>query len=138
MQPSSRVFPTGRKGKVPPPAKNLLIPPTKFLSPLPLKVNSLHKAAENVYYWHCSCTILINFILFWHSRGHANFDFNWCSLFTRSCFLLWKSWNGQNHSSSDSEWTLSKKIPAANFLIPKWGRTPPHTLLLFGKSCLLK
>ena len=30
-----------------------------------------------------------NFVLFVHI-GHANFDFNWCSIFTECCFWFWK------------------------------------------------
>ena len=74
---------------------------------------------------------LFNFILFWHT-GHANFDFNWCSVFTECCFSFEKGLNHQNHSSSGSH------HPVKNSPTLRGECTPhPHPLPLFGKPCTL-
>ena len=71
----------GRMGECPPPpAENLLIPPTyKNSAPVDSPPQSL------LLFHFC-----FNFILFGH-LGHVNFDFNWCSVFTESWFQLWKT-----------------------------------------------
>ena len=47
---------------------------------------------------------------------HANFDFNRCSILTECCFYLWKRFNGQAHSYSDSHCPTNN--PPAKFSIP--------------------
>ena len=37
---------------------------------------------------HCSCTIFILNSYSLYTQGHADFDFNQCSLFTESCFKV--------------------------------------------------
>ena len=48
---------------------------------------------------HCSCTIFILTSYSLYTQGHANFDFNRCSIVTEVLFSFEKDSNGQNHSS---------------------------------------
>ena len=79
-------FPYWGDGGVPPLTKNLLIHllPTKFLFP-PTKsqFNLIKKVIFSCS--HCSCTIFVLISYSWNT-DHANFDFNWCSVFTKCCF----------------------------------------------------
>ena len=83
----------------PPPSRLSRLPHHQIFIPSLPKANSPH-------------SICFNFILFWHT-GHANFDFNWCSVFTECCFLVLKKVRiakitppGHRH--------LGKKIPPSN------------------------
>ena len=76
-----------------------------------------------------------NFILFWHT-GHANFDFNWSSVFTECCFELWKKFK----SSKSLLRFSSTTTPSSSGKISDSCPPPPggiyshhHLLLLFGK-----
>ena len=78
--------------------------------------------------------------MFFVHTGHANFDFNWCSIFTKKIFNFKNSSNGQNHSSSGSHHLIKKILPSkisdsALF----WDPPPPspHSLT-FGKPCKWK
>ena len=88
------------------------LPPYQRLIPPP----SCHNKIKTFIFScsHCSCTIF-NVIFFIH-KGHTNFHFNWCLIFTKSCFWLWKRF----------DWWKSlllwfpppgKKIPQENFHI---------------------
>ena len=50
-----------------------------------------------------------NSILFVHT-GHANFDFNWCSIFTKNCFYIWRrfEWSKSLLPRFDPQNKLSK------------------------------
>ena len=77
-----RIFPTEGMGGVPPTAKNLVIPAPNFYSlPIKSQFNPIKKRTS------FSAVIIapVLFILFWIT-DHANFDFNWCSVFTKCCF----------------------------------------------------
>ena len=66
-----------------------------------------------------------NFILSGH-LCHVNFDFNWCSVFTETCFSFGKGSNCQNHFSSGSL-QLKKKSPpppSVKFPIPHYRPKP--------------
>ena len=84
------------------PAKNLLIPhpptpgkisPTKFVfshhqkSILPSLLIKSYNSGKTSFLAVVIAPVpfYFNFILFWHT-GHANFDFNSCSVFTECCF----------------------------------------------------
>ena len=79
-----RVFPTGGNvGRVPPPAKNLLIsthlekiPPSRLPPPLS---NNFQVITQLKQYFYLQSLLWLhfyfNFILFGHT-GHVNFDFN--------------------------------------------------------------
>ena len=84
---------------------------------------------------HCSCTIFILISLFGH-KGHANFDFNWCSVFTqKGAFSFEKCLNCQNPSSSGSNHPLTKSLQSHHkFFSPHWGGIyppPPIPYLYF-------
>ena len=85
-----RAFPTG--GWRSPSTKQKLAhlpPPHQIFIP---SHHSTQQKNKNVIFScsHCSCTIfLLISLLFWNT-DHANFDFNWCSVFTKCCFWLWK------------------------------------------------
>ena len=74
----------------PPPSKNLLVHllPTKFLlrptksqfNPPPQKKVKTSFLAVVI----ALVLFLFNFLLFWNT-DHANFDFNWCLVFTKCC-----------------------------------------------------
>ena len=70
-----------------------------------------------------------NFILFGH-RGHVNFHFNWCSVFTEGCFYLWKKFESSKWGSLH----LVEKLPQVKFPIPPqpltaiW-KTPTYKIL---------
>ena len=88
-----------------PPAKNSLIPtgkvppvystPNKFLFPpheksIPPNYTKIFKSYNLIKTSFLAVVIaplpfLFNFIIFWQT-GHANFNFNWCSIFTECCF----------------------------------------------------
>ena len=85
--------PPPEPGKVPPsrlspPLPNFYSLPTKSQSPPPTKKNNPIKTS-----YLAVVTALVpfcfNFIFFWLT-GHANFDFNWCSILTECCFQLCK------------------------------------------------
>ena len=79
---------------------------------------------------HCSCTIFVLILCSVHLR-HANFDFNCCSVFTDSCFVLWKRspWSKSLlRFPPPGNKTSSTKFP---ILLPLGGFPP---LTLFGKT----
>ena len=89
----SLIPPPPQPGKVPPsrlspPLPNFYSLPTKSQSPPPTKKNNPIKTS-----YLAVVTALVpfcfNFIFFWLT-GHANFDFNWCSILTECCFQLCK------------------------------------------------
>ena len=59
--------------------------PTKSQSPS-LALNKIYNPIKNVIFScsHCLYHFCFNFMLFWLT-GHANFDFNWCPVFTKCC-----------------------------------------------------
>ena len=62
-----------------------------------------------------------NFILLGH-LGHVNFSFNWCSVFTESCFSLWKRF--QSSKSVLLRFPLPGKYPPPSKISnppPNWG-----------------
>ena len=100
---------------IPLPLENLFI--------LPPLSNNFHVIFQQKLIFSCSHCSFILFVL----TGHANFDFNQCSIFTECCFQFWKR----------LEWSKSllfrfpppdKKFPQQNFPFP-------HPLRLFGKLC---
>ena len=66
--------------------------------------------------------------------GHANFDFNWCSIFIEYSFSFEKAWNDQNHSLSDFH-HLIKESSQQNFPFPQLGENLPQPLTLYEKTC---
>ena len=79
-------------GKIPPPTKNLIKTLNKNL------IFSCN---------HCSCTIFILISYSLYTPSHANFDFNWCSIFT------------EGQSSSGSHHTIKNIArPKQNFQSP--------------------
>ena len=94
------------------------IPPPPPPPPAPPHYNFHVVTQFNFSYSLCSCTIFILTSLF-VDTGYANFDFNWCSIFTECCFWLWKGSNAQNHSSSDSHFPAPLQ------------KTPPYPFMLF-------
>ena len=74
-------------GHIIPPTPNFYSLPTKSQSPSrPPPLNKIYNPIKNVIfsYSHCLYHFCFNFMLFWLT-GHANFDFNWCPVFTKCC-----------------------------------------------------
>ena len=102
----------GEWGESPQPTKNLfiLLLPTKFLFP-PNQKSILPNIKKTVIFScsHCSCSFhfCFDFILFWN-RDHANFDFNWCSIFTSlvSVYITPKIF-GMDHYHTLTYWRKS-------------------------------
>ena len=84
---------------------------------------------------HCSCTIFVLILCSVHLR-HANFDFNCCSVFTDSCFVLWKRF----------PWSKSllrfpppgNKTPSTKVSILLWGDSPHLNAIWKTLGCSVK
>ena len=141
------VFPPGRWGggeTLSPPAANILLI-TSYLKIfslyqrfiLPSLIGNFHKnfilKPPKNYIFGCShCTytnfLSFNFILFLHTVGHANLDFNSWSIIQKVVYTssLENGSNGQNHSSSGPYHPI-KKFSQAKFPTRQSGNFPTTT-----------
>ena len=67
--------------------------------------------------------------------GHANFDFNLCSILQNVVFSNEKSLDGQSHFSSDSNHQIKNSIPSSKISNSPTGNNFPYSLMLLRKVC---
>ena len=124
--------------KCPPVAKYLLIPPPKVHHSHLIRIFMGSPNRNFIYSCSHYCFIISFLTSCSFYTHHANFDFNWCSIFRKCCFSMVRGSNGQNHSSSDLQHPM-KKIPTAKFAsLHKVQEKSPYLLLLFGKPWTMK
>ena len=67
--------------------------------------------------------------------GHANFDFNLCSVLQNVVFNIEKILDGQSHFSSDSNHQIKNPIPFSKISNSTTGKNFPYPLMLLRKVC---
>ena len=89
-------------------------PPAKFYpSPLTKQQFSNYKPIKILFLAVLIAPVLFSFdFILFGDTGHTKFDFNWCWVFTESCFLLWKR--------LESSKSLLLRLPPAVKKSPLW------------------